>query len=75
MSFIDEKRKTVKKREGKMREKRRDITVKKRENGEARKRQGEGFRYITIFLSVLMTHEVFSYNMLIIIFFFLQLRQ
>lgn len=75
MSFIDEKRKTVKKREGKIREKRRDITVKKRENGEARKRQGEGFRYITIFLSVLMTHEVFSYNMLIIIFFFLQLRQ
>lgn len=31
MPFIDEKRKTVKKREGKMREKRRDITVKKRE--------------------------------------------
>lgn len=29
MPFIDEKRKTVKKREGKMREKRRDITVKK----------------------------------------------
>lgn len=53
-----------------MREKRRDITVKKRENGEARKRQGEGFRYMTIFLSVLMTHEVFSYNMLIIIFSF-----
>lgn len=53
-----------------MREKRRNITVKKRENGEARKRQGEGFRYMTIFLSVLMTHEVFSYNMLIIIFSF-----
>lgn len=53
-----------------MREKRRDITVKKRENGEARTRQGEGFRYMTIFLSVLMTHEVFSYNMLIIIFSF-----
>lgn len=53
-----------------MREKRRDITVKKRENGEARKRQGEGFRYMTIFLSVLMTHEVFSYDMLIIIFSF-----
>lgn len=53
-----------------MREKRRDITVKKRENGEARTRQGEGCRYMTIFLSVLMTHEVFSYNMLIIIFSF-----
>lgn len=33
MPFINEKRKTVKKREGKIREKRRDITVKKEKTG------------------------------------------